>query len=129
MHRCARIIVTLKFHLGQMTPQEMVDFLVNRVGHERLGATSEVRRYISGGYGPLYQVGYLTGGMQLRALHKELVDEGKLSELEFHNSILSLGPIPVELIRASLLNQPLNVDFKTQWRFAPTERVGAAEVR
>jgi uncharacterized protein (DUF885 family) len=25
-HRCARIIVSLKFHLGQMTPKEMVDF-------------------------------------------------------------------------------------------------------
>ena len=47
MNRAARIIVSLKFHLGQMKPAEMVDFLVNRVGHEKLGATSEVRRFIS----------------------------------------------------------------------------------
>ena len=31
-HRCARIIVSLKFHLGEMSPEEMVEFLVNEVG-------------------------------------------------------------------------------------------------
>jgi len=49
MHRCARIIFSLSFHLEKMTPQECIDFLVNRVGHERFGAISEVRRYISHG--------------------------------------------------------------------------------
>ena len=39
MHRCARIVVTIKFHLGDMEPQEMVDYLVDVVGHER-SATS-----------------------------------------------------------------------------------------
>ena len=57
MHRAARIIVSLKFHLGQMTPQEMVDFLVDRVGHERFGATSEVRRFIGGGLSPPFPAG------------------------------------------------------------------------
>ncbi len=50
MHRCARIIVSLNFHLGKMTPQQMIQFLIERDGHEKLGATSEVRRYISGSY-------------------------------------------------------------------------------
>src|SRR5688500_20258154 len=40
MHRCARIIFSLSFHLEKMTPQECIDLLVNRVGHER----SEERR-------------------------------------------------------------------------------------
>ena len=31
-HRAARIIVSLEFHLGTMTPQEMIDFLIQRVG-------------------------------------------------------------------------------------------------
>jgi len=116
MHRCARIIVTLKFHLGKMTPEEMVSFLVDRVGHEKFGATSEVRRYISGA-GPLYQAGYMLGGLQLIALHKELVTSGQMTEKQFHDAVLTLGPIPVELIRASLLKQPLKADFKTQWKF------------
>ncbi|MCX6903769.1 MAG: DUF885 family protein, partial [Verrucomicrobia bacterium] len=73
MNRCARIIVSLKFHLGQMKPLEMVDYLVDRVGLEKYGATSEVRRFIGNGYSPLYQCGYMIGGLQLRALRRELV--------------------------------------------------------
>ena len=43
MHRCARIVFSLKFHMGQMTPQQCVDFLVEKVGHERSTAEGEVR--------------------------------------------------------------------------------------
>ena len=34
MHRSARIILSLGFHLGTYTPQQCIDFLVDRVGHE-----------------------------------------------------------------------------------------------
>lgn len=117
MHRCARIIVTLKYHLGQMKPEEMVTFLTDRVGHEKFGATSEVRRFIAGDFQPLYQCAYMIGGLQLIALHKELVGSGQMTELQFHDSILKLGPMPVELIRASLTKSPLTADFQAQWRF------------
>lgn len=118
MHRAARIIVSLKFHLGQMSPQEMVDFLVDRVGHERFGATSEVRRFIGGDYSPLYQCGYMIGGLQLRALRKELVDSGKMTNREFHDAVLTYGPIPVELIRAGMMGEELSADYKARWKFA-----------
>lgn len=118
MHRCARIIVSLKFHLGEMQPGEMVDFLVERVGHERYGATSEVRRYVGDGYSPLYQCGYMIGGLQLRALRREVVDAGKLPEKAFHDRLLIYGPIPIELIRAEMLGLPLARDAQAAWRFA-----------
>ncbi|MFX8937956.1 DUF885 family protein, partial [Acinetobacter baumannii] len=44
MHRCARIIFSLNYHLGNWTPQQCIDFLVDRVGHERANAEGEVRR-------------------------------------------------------------------------------------
>jgi uncharacterized protein (DUF885 family) len=59
----------------------------------------------------------MLGGLQLIALHKELVASGKMSEKQFHDGILQLGPIPIELVRASLLKQPLSADFKTSWKF------------
>ena len=77
MHRCARIIFSLSFHLTKMTPNECIEFLVDRVGFERDNAVGEVRRSFAGDYGPLYQVAYLMGGRQLYALHKDLVDSGK----------------------------------------------------
>jgi uncharacterized protein (DUF885 family) len=117
MHRCARIIVTLGFHLGEMKPEAMVDFLVDRVGLERDGATSEVRRYVAGAYGPLYQCAYMLGGLQMRALHRELVGGKRMSQRDFHDAVLRENSIPVELIRASLTGQALTRDFGPAWAF------------
>lgn len=118
MHRCARIIVSLKFHLGEMTTDEMIAFLVERVGHERLGATSEVRRYVGGDYGPLYQVAYMIGGLQLRALHEETVGRGRMTDREFHDVVLAHNAIPVELIRAGITGTSLDRESGSVWRFA-----------
>ena len=117
MHRAARIIVSLKFHLGRMKPAEMVDFLVDRVGHEPDGATAEVRRYIGGGYPPLYQAAYLLGGMELRALHTELVGAGAMTDRAFHDAVLRENAIPIEMIRASLTQTKLPRDHAPSWKF------------
>ncbi|MEZ6004136.1 MAG: DUF885 family protein [Planctomycetota bacterium] len=117
-HRCARILFSLNYHLGNWTAEQCVDFLVDRVGHDRRNATAEVRRSIQGGYGPLYQVAYMIGGKQLIALHHELVENGPWSERNFHDAILQQGPIPVELIRAALTRTPLTRDLPVSWRFA-----------
>jgi hypothetical protein len=117
MHRCARIIFSLNFHLGKWTPQQCVDFLVDRVGFERANAEGEVRRSFVGGYPPLYQLAYMTGGMQLYALKKELVDTKKMTIKQFNDAIYSEGSMPIELLRATLTNQPIKKDFKTSWRF------------
>ncbi|HRH40752.1 MAG TPA: DUF885 family protein [Pyrinomonadaceae bacterium] len=117
MHRCARIIFSLNFHLEKMTPQECVDFLVERVGHERDNALAEVRRSFAGDYGPLYQMAYMMGGLQFYNLHHDLVDSKKMTNKQFHDAILKEGRIPVEMVRAILTNQKLSKDFKTNWRF------------
>jgi uncharacterized protein (DUF885 family) len=119
MHRCARIIFSLSFHLGTMTPQQAVDFLVDRVGHERDNAAAEVRRSFNGSYPPLYQAAYMLGGLQLRALHRELVDSGKMTNRAFHDAVLKENRVPIEMIRASLTGQKLPRDFRSNWRFYP----------
>jgi len=121
MHRCARIIFSLSFHLNKMTPDECIEFLVERVGFERENAVGEVRRSFAGDYGPLYQAGYLLGGRQLYALHRELVDSGKMTNRQFHDAILKENYIPVEMMRARLTNQPLTRDYKTNWKFAAAQ--------
>jgi uncharacterized protein (DUF885 family) len=116
-HRCARIIFSLSFHMEKMTPKQCIDLLVNRVGHEPDNAAGEVRRSFAGNYGPLYQAAYLLGGMQLHALHKELVDSGKMTNRAFHDSILKENRIPIEMVRAILTKQKLTRDFKSSWKF------------
>jgi hypothetical protein len=117
MHRCARIIFSLNYHLGKWTPGQCVDFLVNRVGHEPANAEGEVRRSFEGGYSPLYQVAYMIGGLQLMALKRELVDSGKMSYNEFHERVMKENLIPMEMVRATLTGQSLKRDFTTQWKF------------
>ena len=116
-HRAARVIVSLGFHLGEWTPQEMIDFLVEEIGFETDGATGEVRRYIKGDYSPLYQCAYLIGGLQLRALRREIVESGAMTDREFHDAVLRQNRIPVEMIRAGLTNAPLTRNHRATWRF------------
>ncbi|MEP7148326.1 MAG: DUF885 family protein [Acidobacteriota bacterium] len=117
MHRCARIIFSLSFHLEKMSPQEAVDFLVERVGHERDNASAEVRRSFVGDYGPLYQIAYMMGGLQFYNLHREFVGGKKMSDRQFHDAILKEGPIPVEMVRAILTKEKPSKDHKPAWRF------------
>ncbi len=117
MHRCARIIFSLNYHLGKWSPQQCIDFLVDRVGHERANAEGEVRRSFTGGYPPLYQIGYMIGAFQFWALKKELVDSGKMSYKQYHDAILHENAMPVEMLRAILTNQTLHKDFVSSWKF------------
>lgn len=115
MHRAARIVVSLKFHLGAMTPTEMVAYLEKQVGHEHEGAMSEVRRYIGDDYGPLYQCAYMIGGMQINALYDDLVvKSGSMTCRDFHDTVLDQNAIPIELVRAALTNEPLSPDWAPQ---------------
>jgi uncharacterized protein (DUF885 family) len=117
MHRAARIIFSLNFHMGRWTPEQCIDFLVDRVGHERFTATGEVRRSFAGNYSPLYQVAYMMGGLQIRGLSKELVDTKTMTPKQFHDAILKAGSMPIEMLRALLTTQPLSRDYRAQWKY------------
>lgn len=116
-HRAARIIFSLNFHLGKWTPQQCIDFLVERVGHDRHTATGEVRRSFNGDYSPLYQVGYMMGAIQLRALYADLVASGKMTERDFHDRILEGGTMPIEMVRAHVTGTRLPRDYVSSWKF------------
>jgi uncharacterized protein (DUF885 family) len=115
LHRAARIIFSLNYHLGNWTPEQAVDFLVERVGHERANAEAEVRRTTIDA--PLYQIAYMIGALQFRQLYEDLVESGVMTAREFHDSIMLGGRLPVELVRSRLTGQPLTRDFRSQWRF------------
>ena len=108
---------SLRFHTGEWSPQQCIDFLADRVGHERENATVEVRRSFEGSYSPLYQVGYLLGALQRRSLRKELVDSKQMTQKAFHDAILHQGSMPIELIRLGLTKQKLTRDMSIDWKF------------
>jgi len=120
MHRCARIIFSLNFHMGLWTPGQAVDFLVDKVGHERDNAAAEVRRsFESAQYQnqPLYQAAYLLGGLQLRGLRKELVESKVMTNKAFHDEIMRQGNMPMALIRLVMTKMKLTKDMDINWKF------------
>ena len=118
MHRSARIIFSLNFHLGKMTPDQAIQFLVDTVNFERANAEGEVRRSFNGSYSPLYQAGYMLGGLELRALHHQLVDSKKMTDREFHDAVLQGGAMPIAMIRARMMKLSYGREGPAPWRFA-----------
>jgi hypothetical protein len=121
MHRAARIQFSLGFHLGRMTPEECIELLVERGGHELANATAEVRRSFNGSYPPLYQLAYMMGGLQFRALHEEMVGSGKMTDREFHDAVLEGGSMPVEMVRVRIRKESIPRDYTTRWKFLDQE--------
>ena len=115
--RCARIIFSVKFNLGQMKALECVQFLIDRVGHDRFSAEGEVRRSFNGAYSPIYQCAYMLGALQFYAMHKELVGGGKMTNRQFHDAFYREGNMPIEMVRAAIANTPLTRDYKSTWKF------------
>jgi uncharacterized protein (DUF885 family) len=117
MHRCARIIFSLSFHLRKVTPVECVQFLVERVGFEHANAEAEVRRSFNGSYPPIYQCAYMLGALQFYALHKELVVSGRMTNRAFHDWTYREGNMPVEMVRLALNGQKVAREYRTSWKF------------
>jgi uncharacterized protein (DUF885 family) len=100
-----------------MTPQECIDLLVDKVGHERANAEAEVRRSFEGSYGPLYQIAYMIGALEFYALRDEVVNSDKMTEKEYHDLVMSQNAMPVEILRAKVTGNPLKKDHKASWKF------------
>jgi len=117
MHRSARIVFSLSFHLGRMTPEQCIEYLVDKVPFERANSEAEVRRSFNGSYAPIYQAAYMLGGLQLRALYEQLVTSGKMTDKQFHDAVLQGGPMSIAMVRARLAKTPLTREGAAPWKF------------
>ena len=45
---------------------------------------------------------------------------------QYHDAIMQLNAMPVEMIRAILTNQPLEKDHKAHWKFYAPKHAGSA---
>ena len=59
----------------------------------------------------------MLGGLQLRALHAELVGGGGWTEKAFHDAVLRQNSMPIAVLRAALATEPVPKDLPA-WRFA-----------
>jgi uncharacterized protein (DUF885 family) len=99
--RACRIILDVRMHRGELTPDEATDFLVEHTSFERANATAEVRRYT---YTPGYQLSYLLGKVLILGLREE--ERRRLGPAfrlrEFHDTLLRNGSLPISFHRRLL---------------------------
>ena len=99
--RACRIILDVRMHRGELTPEEATDFLVEHTGFEVANAKAEVRRYT---YTPGYQLSYLLGKVLILGLRE---DERRrrgdgFSLKAFHDTLMRNGSIPISFHRRLL---------------------------
>jgi len=99
--RAARVILDVSLHSGQMSFEEAVDFLAEKVRFERYAAELEVGMYI---VRPTYVLGYLIGMQDLMAIRADWIE--KFGEptppSAFYDRLVRIGSLPPVLIRQSL---------------------------
>lgn len=103
--RCARVILDCSLHCKGMKQADAVDFLVREVGLERVNAESEVRRYVTA---PTQPLSYLNGWLGLTDLYESYRAKmgSAFVERDFHDRLLSLGSLPIKLLKWRMLQSP-----------------------
>ncbi|MFM7320699.1 MAG: DUF885 domain-containing protein, partial [Armatimonadota bacterium] len=71
---------------------------------------------LSDAYDPLYQLAYLTGGWQVRALHRERLDAG-WSDRGFHDTFLRTNQMPIRWMRCLMAGKTEPEDLARPWSF------------
>ena len=99
--RACRIVLDVRMHRGELTPQEATDYLVEHTGFEVANARAEVRRYT---YTPGYQLSYLLGKVLILGLREEERRRrgAAFSLRAFHDTLLRNGSLPVSFHRRLL---------------------------
>lgn len=100
--RNARFIVGIKMHTGQMTFDQGVDFFVKEGYQSRSAATVETKRGTSDA---LYMY-YTLGKLEILKLREDVKKkQGAAFSLEkFHDDLMRQGPVPMKIIRKSMLH-------------------------
>lgn len=99
--RAARVILDVSLHTGQMSLDEAVEFLVQKVRFERYAAELEVGMYPRR---PTYVLGYLIGMQEIAALRDDYIEAFGEPQppSELYDRLLRIGAIPPALVRVEL---------------------------
>jgi hypothetical protein len=103
LQRAARMFMDPMVNLGQLTPEDAVDFMVNQIGLSKAMASSEADRYafLAPGQATSYYYGYRN--LQRLRTEVEMTLGDRFNQREYHDFILQQGLLPPELLRQAVL--------------------------
>jgi len=106
LFRAARIVTDVSLHLGEMTHEEGVAFMLEHSSMTEPTAVAEVTRYCSW---PTQASSYLTGCLEIlrirdRFLSARGTDASDVATLrDFHDRIASAGTLPIALAERAVM--------------------------
>jgi uncharacterized protein (DUF885 family) len=101
--RAARVVIDVGLHTGEMSFDESVDFLVEKVMLERTNAVAEVKRYTMM---PTQPMSYAVGKMEIMdILGAARRQKSDLELKQFHDLLLESGTIPPAAVRKEVLGR------------------------
>ncbi|HEX2195191.1 MAG TPA: DUF885 domain-containing protein [Candidatus Limnocylindria bacterium] len=107
LFRAARIVADVSLHLGEMSHEEAVGFMMANSSLTEPTAVAEVTRYCSW---PTQASSYLTGCLEIlrirdRYLAARRTDASDIDALRaFHDTIASAGTLPIALAERAVMN-------------------------
>ena len=96
--RAVRIVLDVALHTGRLTPAEASARLAAETGMAREEADAEVLRYTQA---PAYNLSYMWGRVRIERMRERAHARG-ISDRSFHDALLALGSIPVDLAAEAL---------------------------
>jgi uncharacterized protein (DUF885 family) len=98
--RAGRIVVDVGLHVGDMSVEDAVSFMRDRIGLTEPVARAEVGRYCQW---PTQAPSYLTGSLEIERMRKRFL-AAKGSDLrQFHDLIAGTGALPIPLAERALV--------------------------
>jgi uncharacterized protein (DUF885 family) len=98
--RAARIVVDTSLHIGDMSFDEAVRFMMESTGFSEPTARAEVGRYCSW---PTQASSYLTGSLEIERMRARYFDEGRGDLRSFHDRLARSGALPIGLAERALM--------------------------
>jgi uncharacterized protein (DUF885 family) len=102
LFRAARIVVDTSLHLGEMTVEEAVQFMLTKASLSEPTARAEVARYCTW---PTQASSYLTGALEIERIRDRWMADGRGSLREFHDAIAGSGILPIALAERAVLGE------------------------
>ncbi len=112
LQRAARMFMDPMVNLGQLTPEDAVDFMVNQIGLSKAMASSEADRYafLAPGQATSYYYGYRN--LQRLRTEVEMALGDRFNQRKYHDFILKQGLLPPELLRQAVLQEFVPAQLK-----------------
>ncbi len=103
LQRAGRMFMDPMVNLGQLTPEDAIDFMMNQIGLSKAMASSEADRYafLAPGQATSYYYGYRN--LERLRTEVEMALGDRFNQRKYHDFILEQGLLPPELLRQAVL--------------------------